>query len=553
MKYKIYCSIGEVVDKYSILNIKLKKITDENALNNITNEIKAIKADVPLVETNDELFDDIYKINLQLWNLEDLIREKSINNEFDKQYIQLAEKIHKTNDKRYNIKKQINIKYNSDLFEEKSYLYAHSNKEPETPEPPEPPESSETLDPTQLDHFLLEKGKHLYTVGSYSESYSIIHQLINKYNNYKTENSFYIDLLFSYENITSIFNYKNFHYNKIKNIMSNIDNLSISTEQKTHTKTHWATYCLHRKNYNEAHSFINYINDIDGPNVNRDNMSFFSDSDINKTLLLYDGGGIGDKIMFSRFITIVCEKYKNNNIILFVDDNIVYLLNKLFNNIINIRVVSYSMPFMIGNYDYHCSFITLMKYLNITYEEITFYPLFKSIDFTNNSNIQRQIIQDIKSSKKLTYIFNWKGNIKNPHELHNRSMKLNNAIPLFNISNIDWIVITKNITTDEKQILDQHNVKYYGDVLDNKDNCFEDSIEVIKNVDGFVSTDTSLVHLSANLDIKTYVLLTSGCEWRWTSDDKYTNWYPDATLLRQQTQGDWSNVINELSSILLPL
>ena len=173
MKYKICCSIGEIVDKYSILNIKLEKITDENALNNITNEISAIKTDVPLVDTKDELFDDIYKINLQLWNLEDLIREKSINNEFDEQYIQLAEKIHKTNDKRYDIKKQINIKYNSELFEEKSYLYTQSNKEPETPE---------TLEPTQLDHFLLEKGKHLYTVGSYNESYSIIHQLMNKYN-----------------------------------------------------------------------------------------------------------------------------------------------------------------------------------------------------------------------------------------------------------------------------------------------------------------------------------------------------------------------------------
>ena len=46
-------------------------------------------------------------------------------------------------------------------------------------------------------------------------------------------------------------------------------------------------------------------------------------------------------------------------------------------------------------------------------------------------------------------------------------------------------------------------------------------------------TDTSLVHLSANLNVKTFVLLTLGCEWRWTSDAKTTNWYPESILIRQ--------------------
>ena len=44
-------------------------------------------------------------------------------------------------------------------------------------------------------------------------------------------------------------------------------------------------------------------------------MSFFKENDVNKTILLYNGGGFGDKIMLSRFINIICEKYKQNNII----------------------------------------------------------------------------------------------------------------------------------------------------------------------------------------------------------------------------------------------
>ena len=83
-------------------------------------------------------------------------------------------------------------------------------------------------------------------------------------------------------------------------------------------------------------------------------------------------------------------------------------------------------------------------------------------------------------------------------------------------------------------------------ILDNGNDCFEDSISIINNVDGVISTDTSLVHLSANLNVKTFVLLTLGCEWRWTRNDKNTNWYPNSILIRQNKFNDWSNVIDEL-------
>ena len=48
-------------------------------------------------------------------------------------------------------------------------------------------------------------------------------------------------------------------------------------------------------------------------------------------------------------------------------------------------------------------------------------------------------------------------------------------------------------------------------------NCFEDTIGIFKNVDGVISTDTSLVYLAANLNVPTYVLLTIGSEWRWNT------------------------------------
>ena len=124
MKCQISCSFGEVVDKVTILQIKQKKISDESALQNITNELDKIKREIPLVNEPDDLFTELYKINMKLWILEDVIRAKSAQKTFDQRYINCAESIHSTNDERYQIKRKINLKYKSELVEEKGYNVA---------------------------------------------------------------------------------------------------------------------------------------------------------------------------------------------------------------------------------------------------------------------------------------------------------------------------------------------------------------------------------------------------------------------------------------------
>ena len=91
------------------------------------------------------------------------------------------------------------------------------------------------------------------------------------------------------------------------------------------------------------------------------------------------------------------------------------------------------------------------------------------IEITENN---KSIINDIRNDKNKTYIFNWKGNPKNMHEKSNRGMDLKYAIPLFNLKNITFIVVTKNITVKEKQILLENNVKYIGDQIDNNEKLF---------------------------------------------------------------------------------
>jgi len=525
MKCQISCSFGEIIDKITILKIKAKKIVDINSLKNVILELETLQKENPLSDVNDDLFNKLQIINEKLWMLEDNIREKSKNKVFDNTYIEIAESIHITNDERCNIKKLINIKYNSELIEEKSYY------------------QNNILYDTEYDTIELDKCKVLYNNGKYNESYLIINKLMQKYKLYNTYDNFFVELNFTYKNLLVILNYNNEYIDNYKYIINNLDNLNILPELKVFCKKMYVLDCLHNKYY--CNDYLNLINDITGPNINYSNMSFFKENDINKTLLIYDGGGIGDKFMFSRFIPILCNKFKNNKVIFFTNDNIIWIFTDIFKNIINLEIIPYSKSNMLPYYHYHCGLITLIKYLKITYENITFTPLFQNIKYKNYETI----INKIKNSDKKTFIFNWKGNILNLHEKYNRRLELIHAIPLFKMANINWIVITKDITREEASILKKYNINYYGDILDNGDNCFKDSISIMKHVDGVISTDTSLVHLSANLNVKTYVMLTFACEWRWTKD-KITNWYPNSILIRQNKINDWTNVINDLLFLL---
>lgn len=114
-------SIGEVLDKISILAIKLSKIQDTDKLRNISKEMRALTSALPKGILEDPLYQELCGINMLLWNIEDEIRDCERNKDFHSDFIRLARAVYHTNDKRAAVKKQINIKYNSDLVEEKSY------------------------------------------------------------------------------------------------------------------------------------------------------------------------------------------------------------------------------------------------------------------------------------------------------------------------------------------------------------------------------------------------------------------------------------------------
>jgi len=121
---KIEVSNGELIDKVSILSIKLENIKDESKLVNIRKEYNLLLKEMQAIKINTDSkeYRELQSVNRELWEIEDKIRVKEANQEFDNEFIQLARSVYFKNDNRFEIKKRINAMTNSLLTEEKEYV-----------------------------------------------------------------------------------------------------------------------------------------------------------------------------------------------------------------------------------------------------------------------------------------------------------------------------------------------------------------------------------------------------------------------------------------------
>ena len=118
-------SVGELMDKITILEIKSERIKDPSQLENIARELGALRA-VRLGDgidrtTLDRLAAELTRVNARLWEVEDEIRECEAQGDFGEKFIALARAVYRLNDERARLKKAINLASGSRLVEEKSY------------------------------------------------------------------------------------------------------------------------------------------------------------------------------------------------------------------------------------------------------------------------------------------------------------------------------------------------------------------------------------------------------------------------------------------------
>ncbi|MCH2631575.1 MAG: DUF6165 family protein [Nisaea sp.] len=125
MDILIPASAGELIDKITILEIKLKNIVDPVKNRNVSIELEALSKcfEENIIQSNEieELKTNLKQVNSALWNIEDDIRQCEQAGEFGEKFVELARSVYRQNDKRAALKKEINIMLGSSIIEEKSY------------------------------------------------------------------------------------------------------------------------------------------------------------------------------------------------------------------------------------------------------------------------------------------------------------------------------------------------------------------------------------------------------------------------------------------------
>ena len=117
-------SVGELMDKITILEIKSERIKNPSQLENILRELEALRA-VRLRDIEramlDKLSAELKRVNAKLWDVEDAIRDCEARSDFGERFIELARMVYQLNDERSRLKKAINLGSGSRIIEEKSY------------------------------------------------------------------------------------------------------------------------------------------------------------------------------------------------------------------------------------------------------------------------------------------------------------------------------------------------------------------------------------------------------------------------------------------------
>jgi hypothetical protein len=117
-------SVGELLDKWTILKIKSEMISDCGKLMNVKKERDYLHKQILTIDglINDDLCEYLLDTNYSLWEVEDSLRSLESKKKFDESFISLARSVYKLNDLRADIKRKINLKYKSNFVEEKSYI-----------------------------------------------------------------------------------------------------------------------------------------------------------------------------------------------------------------------------------------------------------------------------------------------------------------------------------------------------------------------------------------------------------------------------------------------
>ena len=257
---------------------------------------------------------------------------------------------------------------------------------------------------------------------------------------------------------------------------------------------------------------------------------------LGKRVLVWCEQGYGDTIQFCRFIN---ELQKLNIDIIFEVQRPLKELIK--NSFQSIKVIEQGEFF--ERVDFQIPLASLPLILQVGHENIPKYNPYL-LPAEANSSIWRARLK--LSKNRLNIGIACSGNINYKND-KNRPIQLSAFESLTKFSNL--YLIQKEIRDSDLNFLNSHpEIQFLG----NEINTFDDSANILNEMDLIITIDTSLAHLAGALGRPTYLLLSWAPDWRWLLDCETSPWYPSLKLVRQSTIASWEGVVDSIICQLTP-
>ncbi len=269
------------------------------------------------------------------------------------------------------------------------------------------------------------------------------------------------------------------------------------------------------------------------------------DADLNgKIVYLYAEQGLGDTFQFIRYARIL--KNKGARVVVSVQNPLLSIIALC--PYIDKVIAMNQQPV---KYDYQAPLMTLPYILKTTVETTpNVIPYLYA-----SASLEHEWKQKLSHEKRVKIGICWQGNA-NYRTAALRSVVAAKSIPAVKFAKLCQVPHIKLYSLQKETGVDQAaalppEIHIFDDSFDSTNGRFMDTAAVLKNMDLFITVDTSMAHLAAGLGIETWVFLPEPADWRWMLYTAKTPWYPNMRLFRQETAGNWDQVFETIKQELV--
>lgn len=328
-------------------------------------------------------------------------------------------------------------------------------------------------------------------------------------------------------NASKLKDYKKAYYYacKFKKLASNQGNINFLI----------ATIYFYQKKFKKGYSY--YVKKEEGLDKSKPASklkNIWSDGKTYKedTLMVYCDQGIGDCLMFARYLPFLEKKFKRIKV--YTNKVVLSLLKRSFKQYVKLEFLPFKLRF--PHYDKSAVLSNIPCYLNMGLTDI---PFRDGYLISDNKKTETYNTTYFKTDKLKVGIC-WEAGAAGLREQLNRTLNISMFEPLFALKNIQYYSFQVNPSLD--------NYKNYKQLVDLGSNFkdFDDTAAALKNLDVMVTVDTSVAHLAGALGVKTFMLLPYCPDWRWFDSEHDTEWYSSIRIFKQKNNVLWEDVINNV-------